>query len=184
MRHGQSIANLQSIIVSAPENAINGYGLTATGCDQVTQAALETDLGRDTLIVTSDYKRALETAQIMQRAIGSVHPLTVDTNLRERYFGNYELQSDRNYEQVWMGDGSCRQEVLEEVETVEETLTRALKSILSLESEHNGKTILLVGHGDVMQILLAHHNNIKPKHHRSLRSLGNADIRPLSKLKI
>ena len=58
MRHGESLANRRGIIVSKPENALNDFGLTPRGAEQVMQAALNTRLDRNTHEVSSDLKRA------------------------------------------------------------------------------------------------------------------------------
>ena len=184
MRHGESLANRRGIIVSAPENAIDDYGLTARGAEQVMQAALNTRLDRNAIIVSSDFKRARETAEIMQNVIDTVDAIQFDTNLRERGFGQFELQPHDAYETVWANDVSHPNKSRHKVETVEATLQRASKAISSLEQNHTNKNILLVGHGDVLQILLAHHHSINPRFHRSLKSIANADIRSLSKLEL
>lgn len=184
MRHGESLANRRGIIVSHARNAIDHYGLTALGCEQVTKAAMQTRLDRHTIIVSSDYKRALETAEIMKSVIDCTTQVSLEVNLRERDFGKYELTDQQHYDHVWQHDlthpGDCK----DKVESVETTLARSLKVIERLEQEHQNKTILLVGHGDVLQILLAYNNNINPRFHRSLSSIGNADIRALNRLEL
>jgi len=184
MRHGESLANRQGIIVSHPKNALDDYGLTARGSEQVMHAALNTRLDRDTIIVSSDYKRALETAEIMKSVIDATSPILIDTNLRERNFGSYELQDHAFYQEIWQHDISHPRKIKNSVESVEQTLLRSMKALSSLEKSYKGKTVLIVGHGDVLQILLAHHHNINPRFHRSLRGLANADIRSLAKLEL
>lgn len=182
MRHGESHANKNGIIVSSAKNALNAYGLTERGADQAMQAALNTRLDRHTLIVSSDYLRASETANIVHSVVACDTPIAHSTLLRERAFGEWELSDHKNYENVWQNDLKKPNNSLSGVETVTETLQRTLLLISQLEKKHSNKTILLVGHGDVLQILLAHHHNINPRFHRSLSSIANADIRTLSKL--
>ncbi len=182
MRHGESLANRRGLIISSPENALNNYGLTARGAEQAMQAALSTRLGRDTIIVSSDYQRALETAEIMRSVIDAPAPISTDEYLRERFFGQYERREDDHYQEVWNHDVAHPDDEKNGVESVTATLTRTLQVITRLEHQFNDRSILLVGHGDVLQILLAYHHNIKPRFHRSLCSLGNADIRSLAKL--
>lgn len=184
MRHGESLANRRGIIVSAPENALDDYGLTTRGSEQVMQAALNTRLDRDTLVVSSDYKRALETAEIMKSVIDTIPAIEINTNLRERDFGDYELCDHSLYEKVWQHDITHPNKVRNSVETVKNTLARGLDVIRSLDKQYKNKTILLVGHGDGLQMLLAHYQNINPRFHRSLSGLGNADIRSLAKLEL
>jgi len=184
MRHGESLANRNGLIVSAPENALQDYGLTNVGAEQVMRAALNTRLDRTTLIVSSDYKRAVETANIMASVIDCENDTILDERLRERRFGDWELQDHANYEVVWKTDLTSPEKSINGVETVKNTLTRSLSLITDFEKRHNDRNILLVSHGDVLQILLAHHHNINPRFHRSLAGIGNADIRSLSKLEL
>ena len=182
MRHGESHANKNGIIVSSPDNALGAYGLTTNGVDQVMKAALNTRLDQHTLIVSSDYLRASETADIVHSVVACESPVTHSKLLRERYFGKWELSDHKNYDTVWKNDLTNPDNRVDKVETVAETLQRALLLISQLEEKHTDETILLVGHGDVLQILLADRHNINPRFHRSLSGIGNADIRTLSKL--
>ena len=184
MRHGESFAKRNGLIVSSEQNALSDFGLTSRGSEQVMQAALATRLSRETIIVTSDYRRALETAEIMKSVIDTVADITIDANLRERGFGEYELQDHAFYEDVWRHDIANPGKSQNGVESVENTLDRGLKVISRLEQYYIGKTILLVGHGDVLQILRAHYRNINPRFHRSLSALANAQIRCLNKLEV
>lgn len=184
MRHGQSLANHKGIIVSHAINAISKYGLTTRGCEQVTEAALKTRLDSNTIIVSSDYKRAVETAEIMKSVLSCPSPVRLEQNLRERDFGKLELTDQQNYNNVWQQDLSDSSGSTDTVESVEKTLARALKVIYQLELDYQNQTILLVGHGDVLQILLAHNKHINPRLHRSLNNLANADIRSLNHLEL
>jgi len=182
MRHGESIANKEGLIVSSSKNAINGYGLTTKGADQVLNAALSTRLGNELIIISSDYKRAVETATIMRSVLGISKEITYEPLLRERDFGAWELTEHENYEKIWQQDLTNPEETIKHAETVQQVLDRGLKVIKSLEKTYDDEKILLVGHGDVLQILFAYHHNINPRFHRSLSSIANADIRSLTQL--
>ena len=184
MRHGESLANRRGLIVSHEKNALDNYGLTAKGAEQVMDAAVKTRLNSDTIIVSSDYLRAKETADIVSSVLPCNQPVTYDTRLRERDFGGWELTDHVNYETVWQNDVNSPDRTQHRVEPVDKVLARGLSVLTDLEQKHSNKNILLVGHGDVLQILLAHHHNINPRFHRSLSSIGNADIRSLAKLEL
>ncbi len=184
MRHGESLANRRGLIVSHAISAKHDYGLTALGADQVMQSALSTRLDCDTLIVSSDFKRAAETADIMHSVLACNTEVQYSTLLRERDFGDFELSDQSNYTAVWQHDVNQPDQTFHAVEPVKEVLKRGLAVIDSLEQQQRNRSILLVGHGDVLQILLAHHHNINPRFHRSLSTIGNADIRSLSKLQL
>lgn len=184
MRHGESLANRKGLIVSKAENALAAYGLTARGADQVIKTALQSRIDNNTLIVSSDYLRAKETADIVHSVVSCNQSIITDERLRERDFGKWELHDHRHYEDVWKYDLSHPEKTTNEVETVSQTLARTRSLIQRLESEFNNQSVLLVSHGDVLQILLAHYHNLNPRFHRSLAAIGNAEIRSMAKLEL
>lgn len=180
LRHGESVANRKGLIVSHPENALTQYGLTTQGAEQVMRTAASTRLDEGTVIISSDYLRAYETAQILHGIVSVDQPVQTDERLRERNFGHLELQDHQNYEAVWQADALERS--MPGIESVKDVLCRALSLVNELDRRFNGKTILLVGHGDVLQILLAYFRGVEPHHHRTLKPIRNAEIRSLLSL--
>ena len=136
LRHGESEANRQGIIVSSPEIGIEHYGLTGIGVEQVTQTAINARLHSDTIIVSSDFKRAAETAHIIHRVISVQSPIQWSIDLRERYFGAWDGLDDRHYQTVWNADEdpAIPTDVKEEskVESVDAVLQRFLRLIRCL----------------------------------------------------
>lgn len=186
MRHGQSVANRRGIIASQVENAVNNYGLTSEGCKQVGQSALRTPLGHNTIIVSSDFRRARESAIIMAKTLSVERAIQFDERLRERDFGDFELSNDENYEAIWQADLQPSQSAphssqlvskLSSVESVQSVAQRTQALLNDLEAQHQGQNLLLVSHGDVLQILLAVQSGLDAHQHRSLQALANADIR-------
>ena len=178
VRHGESTANKQCIIVSSAAHALNSFGLTAKGTEQVLRNTLRSNLNCETLIVSSDFKRTLETAVVIGDLLNT-NPVITDQRLRERDFGNLELKTHEFYPQVWQEDENPSQLKTHKVESVESVLGRGLAVIADLEQQHSGRLIALVGHGDVLQILLAYHAGLNPIYHRQLTPLDNAEIRSL-----
>ena len=67
MRHGQSKANVAGIIVSCIENDLRGdYGLSELGRAQALEAAQACGLSSGTVIFSSDFSRARQTAEIVR----------------------------------------------------------------------------------------------------------------------
>jgi glucosyl-3-phosphoglycerate phosphatase len=56
-------------------------------------------------------------------------------------------------------------------------LDRATAFVVELERRYSGRDILLVSHGDTLQILQAGFLRIDPSRHRSLPDLATAEIR-------
>lgn len=86
------------------------------------------------------------------------HPTSqLADELRERAFGDYELQSTSNYELVWAEDARDpgSRPPGEGGESVEDVAARTAAFVQRLERQHGGKAIVLVGHGDGLSILAA-----------------------------
>lgn len=180
MRHGQSKANLQSIVISHPDNGLHeDFALSELGREQAQTAATESLLTDQTVIYSSDFSRALETAQIVQKALG-IRKLHTTKKLRERHFGNWEKLDQSNvYKTVWDTDRKNADHTEHDVESVNGVLDRVTSFILELEKKYQGKDILLVSHGDVLQILQTGFQKTNPAKHRDLPHLEVAEIREL-----
>ena len=179
MRHGQSRANVDGVIVSRIENDRRGdYGLSELGRKQALEAARACGLPRDTIICSSDFSRARQTAEIV-RAHLDAPQVDLAEALRERCFGEWEGSATDNYAQVWAADESHSAQVGGGVEPVASVLDRTTALIVDLERRYSGRHILLVSHGDTLQILQAGFLRMSPSRHRSLQDLRTAEIRPL-----
>ena len=179
MRHGQSKANLRAVIVNRIETDASGdYGLTERGREQVRAAARGCSLPAGTLIFSSDFARAAQTAQIMRAHLGAPGVVTA-TALRERCFGRWEGSGTENYQAVWAADQAGAGHADDGVEQADAVLDRVTAIIVDLEREHAGRDILLVSHGDTLQILQAGFARMDPARHRRLPHLETAEIRRL-----
>lgn len=179
MRHGRSKANELGLIISHPEHGLHtDYGLSEAGETQALHAAHNSALSSDTIIYSSDFSRAKQTAEIVRKHIGaaSIHQTPA---LRERNFGNYEKTSHENYHYVWQHDEKDPTHSNEAVESVAEVTDRVTSFIEGLERTYHDKTFLLVSHGDTLQILQTAFQKFAGSKHRSLPPLETAEIREL-----
>ncbi len=179
MRHGESFANRRGLIASKAVNALDNYGLTSIGKEQTNSAAASSVLTSQTIIISSDYLRARETAETVAKELLCDTPVTLSALLRERDFGQYELSNDTNYSQVWKHDLHHPNGSKNSVETVTQVLARMNRLITDLERKFESEQLLLVSHGDVLQILDTQYRGLNPALHRSIPPLGNAEIRQL-----
>ncbi|MFA9418888.1 MAG: histidine phosphatase family protein [Gammaproteobacteria bacterium] len=180
MRHGQSLANLQQVIVSDPQNGIDDYGLSEQGMVQVRESVRrDSVLDSDLLIVSSDFRRARESAEIAHEILACVQPLQFDERLRERNFGDWELTSDSAYALVWAGDEINPDNADMGVESPNQVMQRVSAMIYDYESKHSNATILMVSHGDALQILQTAFSKQDASTHRQLQHLQTAEIRGL-----
>lgn len=177
MRHGQSKANVAEIIVSHPEHGTHeDYALSELGRKQAKKSAENCDLSDKTIIYTSDFSRARETAEIMREVLAAPEIHTSE-NLRERHFGEWEKTESSNYANLWEHDKTSADYRENSVESVNSVLERATRLVLNLEKRYKDKDILLVSHGDTLQILQTGFEKVDPGGHRSLRPLETAEIR-------
>ena len=177
MRHGQSKANVENVIVSCLDNDHRGdYGLTYLGRQQALMAAAGSALSSDTVICCSAFARAVQTAQIVGTALGAADAV-VSEALRERCFGDWEGMSSDHYVAVWAADKASPDQSARHVEPVSAVLARAAAFIVALEQRYSGRDILLVSHGDTLQILQAGFLRMNPGRHRDLPPFEPAEIR-------
>ncbi|MGE0386403.1 MAG: histidine phosphatase family protein [Gammaproteobacteria bacterium] len=177
LRHGQSEANVLGVIASLPARAREGFGLTPAGGLQV-EAAVRAlpDLDAAALIVSSDYARAAQSAAIAARVLAARAPVRFDARLRERGFGGLEGASDAHYAAIWARDAVDPAHTHWGVESAQAVAARALALVRALDGEHRGRTILLVSHGDVLQILRAVLAGAGPAAHRRGTPIGTGSV--------
>ncbi|MCP8688383.1 histidine phosphatase family protein [Marinobacterium sedimentorum] len=190
MRHGQSEANVAGIIVSAPSIGTTAYGLTAEGERQVRASLAHFDGPRPARVISSDFLRARQTAALAARHFELPSP-ELDAGLRERFFGRWEGLADSGYGQVWQQDEAdtdgCMDNARQDagnrgegsVEPVSCVLQRGLDTLRALETRHAGEVLLLVSHGDWVQILQTAFVGLAACAHRRISHHQTAEIRPL-----
>jgi probable phosphoglycerate mutase len=180
MRHGQSRANEREIIVSSITADQRGdFGLTALGQAQALAAADESGLPASTLVFSSDFARARQTAEIVRNRLGAA-PATLEPALRERYFGQLDGGPVSGYAQVWAADAADAATGARGAEPADAVFARAAALVAELERRYQGQDILLVSHGDTLQILQAGLAGLGPARHREVPHLEVAEIRRLA----
>ncbi|PKF49962.1 histidine phosphatase family protein [Enterovibrio nigricans] len=178
MRHGQSEANVADIVVSDPKIGCVNFGLSALGKEQAKQAAIGCRDAQIDLIYCSDFMRTRETADIVAKVLALNSPIK-DIRLRERYFGDYEGLSSLSYEAVWEKDALDSDQAERRVESTACVRARTLDVIADLECRHTDKVILLVSHGDALQILSSAFHHIASGLHRTLPHHETGEIKTL-----
>jgi broad specificity phosphatase PhoE len=179
MRHGQSEANIGRFICSSPADGLDSCGLTPEGVRQAREAALNFfPTIRRAVVYSSDFLRARQTAATVAECI---RPNRVELTplLRERFFGEFDRGDDRLYAEVWKADRGNPDNEAAGVESPAAVRKRALAAIRACEREFSGSTILLVSHGDILQILFATFLGLSPDRHREIIPITNAEIRRL-----
>ncbi|MDF7808991.1 histidine phosphatase family protein [Pontiellaceae bacterium B12219] len=179
-RHGQSRANVEGIIISDPAIGTVEYGLTDEGREQVrTRLAAISAFDADTMLVSSDFRRARETAEIIRAYLGAA-PIVFDIRLRERFFGDWEGKAHGHYSKAWKKDLFDPNREFNGAESSNSVRSRMWAVVQSLEEKQAGRTIVLVSHGDPLMLLQTAFNDLGPEHHRSLPYIETAGCRKLN----
>jgi len=184
VRHGESTANVEGIISSDPVVATVIHGLTHTGKQQVSDACPRiselVSSYRQVVLLSSDLTRALETAQIIKDRLRLRGEVVIETGLRERNFGRLNGLTHDNYQRAWDRDLHDPYHQHFGVECVMSVLDRMTNVIAQCESKWSSAAIVLVSHGDPLQILCTAFHRHPASSHHSLPLLANAEARLLS----
>ena len=174
MRHGHSEANQQGRIVSAPCRGVASFGLSDRGRKEVDESLVAWRWATPTRVVHSDFLRTTQTAQRVAEwfDVGAV----VDRRLRERDFGELEGQSDARYAEAWARDALDAGHQCQGVEAVDRVAGRLLAVIRDLEQASCDECVLLVSHGDPLQILLTALEGRDLRQHRDRALMQPADV--------
>jgi len=173
LRHGQSTANVASIISSSRSLAYSEkHGLTPTGYEQGKESAVQlldfveqtVQPGEQIILVSSPFARARGTAQACMDGLEELRFRTKEMNVEvsseivlndglvERYFGRLDGEAIYTYAYVWPLDKFNVTHTAFDVESVAAVCTRLREVVLDLESQYENCHVVLVSHADVLQI--------------------------------
>lgn len=183
-RHGRSRANEQGIVLSdLYDGQLEDFSLSEEGERQVRASAEAMKasgmLDENTVIISSPFSRCRRTAEIIREVLGASAQIIFDERLRERWFGNWERKDTGSYDKVWVDDRTNPDHTIEGVENATGVQRRTASLIEELERRYEGKKIVLVSHGDALQIMQTGFAKACPSTHRNLRHLETAEIREL-----
>jgi broad specificity phosphatase PhoE len=202
LRHGESIPNERKIVCASMANGVKPeYGLSPLGRQQATAAGHSLAAGlrpflstaawrgtpgsrepRGVHFVVSPFSRAQETAALAVAAMGldAAAVVTTHDDLRERCFGALELQPDTSYGTVWAEDEAGAEASCVGAEHVRDVWARVQGVVAAAEQRFAAPTVVvLVAHGDTLQIAEAGFRGRRLGEHRALPHLSQAQWRDL-----
>ncbi|RPJ04319.1 MAG: histidine phosphatase family protein [Spirochaetaceae bacterium] len=155
--------------------------LSENGIRQAEAIASAVRTGFD-LVISSDLGRALATAEIIMAQCGL--PILKDQGLRERHLGmlqgftmeEFAKAHPKKTAQFVSGDPDF---VIPEGESIRQRYDRAIRTFDRIASEHQGKRIMVVTHGGILESLLRHTLGIPLELKRSF-SLINGSLNTFS----
>ena len=161
VRHGETIDNARQIMQGQTHGELNEQGR-----EQARQVACRMAGEPIDVVVSSDLRRAVQTAEI----IAEPHGLSVVTTplLRERDWGSFtgrfipDLQGE-----VWPDD----------IESESDLLIRARSFILYITATYPGRRVVAIGHGIINKAVLAVYAGCTM---REVQRMMNAEVRCLT----
>lgn len=178
LRHGRSLANEEGIIVSNMQDGVEGWGLVRESAANIRDSLNRYDLSSDTVIFTSPFKRAYETALVAAQVLNCGAPI-IAAPLRERFFGSLDKKADSYYPDVWADDALNSGNTKSGVESPAEVLSRLTDFIIETDSNFSDRTILMVSHGDPLNILLTYAAGSPLINHMKIDPMKTAELRNL-----
>ena len=160
IRHGETIDNARQIMQGQTQGELNEQGR-----EQALQVSERLAAEPIDAVVASDLHRAIQTAEI----IAAPHGLVVRTTplLRERDWGSFTGRFIPDLKgEVWPDD----------IETLENLLSRASEFIAFVKKTYPGKKVLAVGHGIINKAVQAVYYG---KSMSEVQRMMNAEVRIL-----
>ena len=160
VRHGETVDNANQIMQGQTQGQLNDNGIK--------QAQQFSDEWKDKpidVVIASDLKRSIDTARI----IAGPHHLEVITTplLRERDWGSFTGRFIPDLKgEVWPDD----------IETLENLLSRAGEFIAYVRQTFPGKKVLAVGHGIINKAIQSVYYQ---KSMNEIQRMSNAEVRTL-----
>ena len=142
--------------------------------------SLEDDLSEKVLVVSSDFLRTKETAEIIHSNLVIKQPIRFETALRERRMGDLDMTSDFNVvRKLWSHDRVDPTHNEYGAESVMEMVVRMSHLIQQLDKEYAGRIIVMISHGDPSQCIHTVFMGLSPSEFRTQPGFQNCEIRQL-----
>jgi broad specificity phosphatase PhoE len=144
LRHGETVYNKEKRLQSPKDS------LTEFGKKQILDLQKELDKFKFSAIISSDEKRAVESAEIISQTVNKDFKKT--SLIREKSSGDF---SDKLVSEVdWsLVKGCFLEKKIPGGESIREVMIRALEFLQILNEFKQGETILVVSHGTFLRVL-------------------------------
>jgi len=156
LRHGEGEHNVNGLISCDPEYGCSHTNLTEKGRAEVQKnVAIFRDIKVD-IIYSSDFLRTKQTAEILNKVAQT--EVVYDERLREFNVGEFQGKDVREYESAFPKKEEKWVKSAKGGETYQDIEDRMSSAFNEYEEKHEGKTVVIVSHGDPLKILLGYLN--------------------------
>ena len=147
LRHGESENNALNLVSSNPKNT---YHLTKKGKTQIEKSvkafAKQLKGKKIDLIVSSDFARAHETAEIAAKLLGYDGKIAIDKRLREIDCGIFDDRPIGDYHAYFTSMEEKFTKTAPKGESLNDVKKRMTECVYELDKKYTGKNILIVSH--------------------------------------
>ncbi len=153
MRHGESELNTQGIL-----NGLSGVknGITEKGKEQTCGSIEELSDDKIDIIYYSPLQRTKETADLVSEALGvDAGNVFADERIREMKFGEFEEKRGDDYHAFFGSGYNCLIMRPEGGESWTDVKKRVGEFLYEINTRHEGKNILIIGHNGPLQMMQA-----------------------------
>lgn len=154
VRHAQTEGNVKNTFGGNPQ-------LTNEGRERTRELSGRLPLGDISKVYSSDYDRAVETAQIIIENLEHLNEVVQNKNLRERHYGHLEnqpiLQAHKDIHNKALAedhDLMWNVQLTTNDETNRQAVDRFKRGLLYIVEANLGQHILIISHGNVMRSFL------------------------------
>ena len=144
VRHGQTDWNVNGIIQGSTDIELNGEGIR-----QAKELAMNIDLSKIDVCISSPLKRARKTAEILTSGNKEI---IYDDLLVERSFGDYEGKK-MNFDLLSLHCDYNLNDSSNNIESIRDCLLRAKIFLNKIKENYPDKSILIVSHGCLIKAL-------------------------------
>ncbi len=158
MRHGGAEHNVKDVMASGPETKGKISHLTKEGKAAADAAAKALKKEKIDLIYVSPFARAKETVKILSKTISA--KVIEDKRLGEINAGIFNWKTSKEYNSFFDNVTEKFLKAPSGGETLTQVKERVFQFLDEVDSAHEGKTILIVSHGDPLWMLEAAVKNL------------------------
>ena len=151
VRHGQSETNAKGGTISSDIKASDP--LTSLGEKQIKKAAKSLRKNKIDLIISSPFSRAKQTAEMIAKEIGYAGEIIENPKIGEMRVENWHGKSWEEYQAQFSNMRDRFRKDIGPAENYEGARARVAAFMYEIDSKHQGKNILIVGHGAPLTLI-------------------------------
>ena len=176
MRHGITLKNVQDVIHLNTQEESEKVPLTEEGRKKVEEAAEKLKKEEIDIIISSPFRRARETAEIVSKVTGAkvvINEDVYDIKTGGDLIGKPEAELRRMFPNFVMRFT----ETPEGWESWRNVRARIVKVLMEIRNEYRGKNIVMVSHGDPLWLAMAALEGLKEENYDKIVYLKPGEFR-------